>query len=209
MARLCSSMPPCHGESRVTPGELLGSYASLPVEAIKIASKIVRRLVCRRGCRLRLPLPHEGRRLAAIYKHFKQHGTVGKGLRCRYRVAPAFHTHKPHARGDRKVGNGSVLHGLLHKVQPNRRGDLAPSFPVAQWFVIVPSHPDPRHHFWCIAYKPGIVVIVRRTSLARRWTFEHSECPCSPVLDDTLHHTGQEIGHFWTGSLPRVLKALK
>ena len=164
-------MPPCHGESRVTPGELLGGCVSLPVEAIKIASKIVRSLVCRRGRRARLPLPHEGRRLAAIYKHFKQHGTVGKGLRGRYRVAPAFHTHKPHARWNRKVGNGLVLRRLLHKVQPNRCGDFAPSFPMAQRYVIVPSHPDPRHQFWCITDKPGIVVIVRRASLACRWTF--------------------------------------
>src|SRR4029434_8654986 len=111
-ARLCNSMLPRHGESRVTPGELLGDCASLPIETIKIASKIVRRLICRRGCRTRLPLPHDGRRLAAIYKHFKQHGTLSKGLRCRYGIAPAFHTYKPHTRGDRKVGNGLVLRRL-------------------------------------------------------------------------------------------------
>src|SRR5215510_7424104 len=190
-------MLPRHGESRVTPGELLGDCASLPIEAIKIASKIVRRLVCRRGCRARLPRPHDGRRLAAIDKHFKQRGTVGKRLRGRYRVAPAFHTHKPYARGDRKASNRSILRCLPHKVQPNRRGDLAPSFSVAQGFVIVPSHPDPGHHFWRITYKPGIVVIVRCASLARRWTFKCSEGPCSPVLNDTLHHTGHEIGHLW------------
>ena len=33
----------------MTPGELLGGGVSLPVEAIKVASKIVGRLICRRG----------------------------------------------------------------------------------------------------------------------------------------------------------------
>src|SRR5262245_2899582 len=114
-------MPPRRGESRETPGESLGGCASLPIETIKITSKIVRRLICRWSCRARLPLPHEGRRLAAIYKHFKQHGTISKGLRCRYGVAPAFHTHKPHTRGGRKVGNVFVLRRLLDDVEPYSR----------------------------------------------------------------------------------------
>src|SRR5437764_9197733 len=110
-------MPPGRGESLMTPGALLGGYISVAVEAIKIASQIVRRLVGRRGRRARLSLPHKGCRLTTIDKHFKQHRAVGKGLRCRDRVAPAFHTHKPHARGDRKVANGSVLRRLLHKIE--------------------------------------------------------------------------------------------
>jgi hypothetical protein len=67
------------------PGALLGGCVSLPVEfpvkAIKITSKIVRGLVFLRARRARLPLPHQSRRLAAIYKHFKERGTIGKGLR--------------------------------------------------------------------------------------------------------------------------------
>src|SRR2546427_3686544 len=146
--------------------------------------------------------------MVAIDKHFEQDRVVGKGRRGWDSVAFPIETHEAYAGWDREVGNGTVLHGLFHKVEPDRCGHLATRFALPEGVVIVPAHPDAGHEFRRIAHKPGVVVIVGRTRLASRWTCEGSDDVPRAVFDHTLHHAGHEIRHFRAGGLPGVLITL-